>query len=106
MVRRLAAANALDVLDDLRDGGARLGEGGGVRGDAHAGMLPERIARRQRLRLEHVEVGMREMAGVERADEIRRHDVAAARQVDETAVLPDEAERARVQDAASLRRER
>src|SRR4051812_37134211 len=59
VVRRLAAAHALDVLDDLRDRRARLGERGGMRRDGDAGMEPQRVPGRQRLAIEDVEVSVR-----------------------------------------------
>ena len=39
--------------------------------------------------LEHVQVGVREVAGVERREQVGDDDVAAAREVDEAAVLLD-----------------
>src|SRR5438105_13744145 len=62
--RLLAAAHALDVLDDLGNCRARLGERRRMRRQGDAGMPPERIARRQRFRFEDIEVGLRQMAGI------------------------------------------
>src|SRR5258706_7444429 len=106
VVRRLAAAHALDVLDNLGDRGARLGERGGMRGDGDAGVLPQRIVRRERLAFEHIEVRVRQVARVELVDQIGYHQVGAAREVDDAAVLLQEREVAAVQDAARLGRER
>src|SRR5436305_14816908 len=106
MERRFAAAYALDVLDDLRHGGPRLGERGGMRGDADARMLPERIARRQGLGVEDIQVGVREVSRIQRGDEVGHHDVRRAGEVDEAAVLAAQAEVAVVGDAPSWRSER
>src|SRR5260221_13804921 len=68
IVRRLAAAHALDVLDDLGDRGARLGERGGRRGDGDAGVLPQRIARRERPAFQHMAGRERQVARPELVD--------------------------------------
>src|SRR5260370_20605506 len=75
VVRRLAAAHALDVLDNLGDRGARLGERGGMRGDGDAGVLPQRIARRERLAFEDVEILARQVTRVELVDQSGHHQV-------------------------------
>src|SRR5437763_13853720 len=63
--RLLAAAHALDVLDDLGNRRARLGERRRMRGEGDAGMPPERIARRQRLRFEDSVVRWSQLARTE-----------------------------------------
>src|SRR5258708_38915143 len=97
VVRRLAAAHALDVLDNLGDRGARLGERGGMRRDGDAGVLPQRIARRERLAFEHIEVRVRQVARVELVDQIGHHPVGAAREVYEATVLLQQREGSAIQ---------
>src|SRR5256885_14632850 len=63
--RLLAAAHALDVLYDLGNRRARLGERRRMRGEGDAGMPPERIGRRQGFRFEDIAVRLRQMAGIE-----------------------------------------
>src|SRR5258706_867851 len=75
VVRRLAAAHALDVLDNLGDRGARLGERGGMRGDGDAGVLPQRIARHERLRFVNYDIPVRHENRVELADQSRYHQL-------------------------------
>src|SRR5260221_8586461 len=99
VVGRLAAAHALDVLDALRDRRARLGERGGMRRDGDGGMRPQRVARRYGLLVEDVEVGVREMARIELVDQVGHHQMPAAREVDDAAVLFQQAEVAPIEDA-------
>src|SRR5579859_7307845 len=100
VVRRLAAAHALDVLDDLRDRRARLGERRRVRRDADARVLPQRIVRPERLAIEDIEIGVREMARVELAEQVGHDEMPAARHVDHAAVLRQQSEVAPIQEAA------
>src|SRR5215208_1678519 len=88
MSGRFASAHPFYVFDDLRDCSARLGEGGRVRGDGDAGMVPERVRVGKWLCFENVEVGVREPAVIERAKEVGYHNVSAARDIDDTAASP------------------
>src|SRR3954465_1081625 len=92
VLRGLAAAYALDVFDDLRDRSARLGKRGGVRRDGHPRMPPQRIGRGQRLAVEDIEVCVREMAGIELAQQVRDYQVRTAREIDHAAVLLEHGE--------------
>src|SRR5215831_7938925 len=58
-------------------------DGRDVRRDDDAGMMPERVLRRQRLIPEHVERRTREMSGVEEREQVVVHHQRAARDVDE-----------------------
>src|SRR5690242_11298248 len=98
--RRLAAAHALDILDDLGNRRARLGQRRRVRRDRHAGMRPERTRSGKRLGVEDVEIRVAQMSRVQLTQQVGYDDMRTARQVDDARVLPQLAEVASVQEAA------
>src|SRR5581483_1994274 len=59
-----------------------------------------------RLAIEDIEVSVREMAGVELAQKVGDHQVSAAREIDDAAMLPQQREVAPIQDATGVARQR
>src|SRR5438876_6431617 len=80
---RPALLEAADVVEDDQGGGRGVGEGGDVRGDDDARVMPERVAQGQRLLAEDVEHRSRELPRGEGGEQIRLDEMRAAGGVDE-----------------------
>src|SRR6266403_2071489 len=81
VAERLAGGEAAAVVEqDLQAPLVEVGaEAGRVRRDQHAGCGPQRMLGGQRLLLEHVERGPRDLAGAQRGDEVVEPRRLAAR---------------------------
>src|SRR6185312_5141585 len=66
-----------------RDRGGRMGLGGDMRGHDDAWVMPERVVRRQRFLVEHIERRAGKLAGFERIQQIGLDELASAPDIDD-----------------------